>query len=127
MISNPATFFVNSNDDQSFTYEGGSKLFQWSPYDSGLSSTMESNVIFFANDEDHARDVLRRMFEFWIDCNERYVGDKAHKNDRHGLAKNAQDEIKVLRRYLASTESMVINEAPTNQFYKAGWSGPNLE
>ena len=72
MISNPVTFFINDEETRSFTYEGGSRLFHWSPYESGLSESMESNVVFFANGEDHARDVLRRMFGFWVERNDLY-------------------------------------------------------
>lgn len=122
IVSNPATFFINGQDARSFTYEGGAMLFHWSPYASGLSTSMESNVIFFANDVDHARDVLRRLFEFWIKCNTKYVKYKHNQNDRHGLAANAESEIKVLNHYLANMGQMVISEVPTNQFYKVSWA-----
>lgn len=113
MISNPARFFINGNNDRQFTYEGGSTLFHWSPNLSGLSSSMESNVIFFANDEDHARDVLRRLFEFWIEHNELYVKSILPERDRYS---SRNGEIRVLRDYLN------IERAPTNQFYQVGWA-----
>jgi hypothetical protein len=120
-ISNPARFFVNGSDDREFTYEGGSTLFHWSPYDSGLSNSMESNVVFFADSEDHARDVLRRLFEFWIDCNERYVKSKKAE-DRHGFVSRNTAEIETLRYYLEQIDQMKITEAPTDQFFKVGWA-----
>jgi len=123
MISNPATFFTNGSDQRQFTYEGGAKPFHWSPYNSGLSKSMECNVVFFANDIDHARDVLRRLFEFWIECNESYLKSKRDsKRDDHGLINSRRMEITTLRHYLAHFDDMTISEAPTNQFYKVGWA-----
>lgn len=122
MISNPATFFISGSEYRSFTYEGGAKLFHWSPYESGLSTSMESNVMFFANNVDHARDILRRMFQFWIACNEMYIANKTKDDDRHGLTSNAAKEVKVLRRYLESMDKMKFSEAPTNQFFKVSWA-----
>lgn len=122
MISNPATFFINESKAKSFTYEGGTTLFNWSPYDSKLSTSMESNVIFFANDITHAHDVLLRLFEFWISCNEQYVKHKRKSGDEHGLVEHREAEIRVLRRYVENIESMTIRQAPTNQFYEVGWA-----
>lgn len=122
MISNPARFFVNGSDEREFTYEGGTKLFHWSPYESGLSKSMESNVIFFANDVDHARNVLSRLFKFWLECNEEYVRSKDTKNDYHGLAASRQTESETLCYFIENLEKMTISEAPTNQFYKVGWA-----
>jgi len=117
MICNPARFFINSSEDRRFTYEGGSRLFHWSPNDSGLSETMESNVIFFADDESHARDVLRRLFEFWIECNDLYK-----KSQQDGLDARTSEESATLRYYLKNMGSMQVTLAPTNQFYQVTWA-----
>lgn len=130
MISNPATFFISGNDYKSFTYEGGAKLFHWSPYTSGLSTSMESNVMFFANDVGHARDVLRRLLEFWIMCNDLYVvsqqaTEKKRRvavNDYHGFVSAKEAETRVLRRYLTVLDVMKFDEVPTNQFFKVSWA-----
>lgn len=130
MISNPATFFIDNSNEREFTYEGGTKLFNWSPYDSGLSKSMESNVVFFANDVDHARDILRRLFQFWVECNDLYLqsqlkSDKRKRvavNDYHGLSAARAAETKTLKYYLSRIDQMVFTEAPTNQFYKVGWA-----
>jgi hypothetical protein len=114
MIGNPARFFINGSETRSFTYEGGSTLFHWSPYESGLSTSMESNVVFFANSEDHARDVLRRLFEFWVECNETYIKTT---EDRFNSA-----ETEALRHYLTIMDQMKISPAPVNQFYEVGWA-----
>lgn len=130
MISNPATFFTSGSDCKSFTYEGGAKLFHWSPYTSGLSTSMESNVMFFANDIDHARDVLRRLLEFWIACNDLYVAsqrvvEKKRRiavNDYHGFIATKTAETNVLKRYLTVLDKMKFTEVPTNQFFKVSWA-----
>lgn len=121
-VGNPARFFISGSDEREFIYEGGSTLFAWSPYDSRLSTSMESNVVFFANDETHARDVLRRLFEFWIECNDLFLKSKHSKDDRHGLSDRRACENRVLRRYLEMMEKMKITPAPTNQFYQVSWA-----
>lgn len=122
MISNPARFFISGSDEREFTYEGGTKLFHWSPYESGMSRSMESNVIFFANDIDHARDVLLRLFQFWLNCNDEYIRNKQREDDRHGLAANRETESETLRYFIQNLEKMAISAAPTNQFFKVGWA-----
>ena len=123
MISNPARFFINGSEDRQFTHEGGAKLFHWSPYESDLSNSMESNVVFFADSMDHARDVLRRMFEFWIECDELYLASKKNERyDHHGFMDARRTEITTLRFFLKNLSKMSITEAPTNQFYKVGWA-----
>lgn len=122
MISNPVTFFINDNETRSFTCEGSSRLFHWSPYESGLSKSMECNVIFFANDEDHARDVLRRMFEFWIECNDLYRESTRDDNHSVNLA-----ETRRLKSFLRKIDKMQILPAPMDQFFEVGWaSNDNL-
>lgn len=130
MISNPATFFIDGSNRREFTYEGGKRLFNWSPYGSGLSKSMESNVVFFANDVDHARDILRRLFEFWVECNDLYIqsqqkSDKRKRiavSDYHGLSAARAAETGALRHYLSKMDQMVFTEVPTNQFFKVGWA-----
>lgn len=130
MVSNPATFFINGSQTRKFTYEGGNTLYHWSPHDSGLSTSMESNVMFFADSVDHARDVLRRLFEFWIECNEQYIKsqqeyDKRNRvavNDYHGLSSARAAEVRTLGRYLSVMDRMKLTPVPTNQFYKVSWA-----
>lgn len=108
MISNPCTWFINGNETESFTYEGGTKLYHFSPYDNGLSSTMECNIIFLANDEKHALDVLKRMLEFRIARLTKESG---------GNPGDANEYLKALK-----DGRVKIYEAPSNQFYKVGWA-----
>lgn len=110
-ISNPASFFVNGHQTEKFEYEGGSTLYHFSPYDSGLSSTLEMNIMFGANGPQHAISVVQRMLEFCLDCIEKYPegsGNPSHERSCLHL--------------LDSKDSWVIVKAPTNQVYKIGWA-----
>lgn len=126
-ISNPVCLFAgggNEEDEREFTYEGGSTLFHFSPHDNGLSGTMENNLVFFANDDAHARDVLRRMFEFVIECcrkqSEYYLGRKhRHDEEFHGRTRATANKFKL---YLSEIDTIKIPMAPTNQFYIVGWA-----
>ena len=126
MISNPIKHFVTGSTEKTFTYEGGSKLFHFSPYDNNLSKYLGCNVIFFADSEEHGLDVLKRMFQFSIDCKAQYMqyqsGNKnAHWEEFSERAENAMAEFKS---YLdAINEGKVkLSIAPVNQFYKVGWA-----
>jgi len=111
MISNPCTWFINGGETESFTYEGGTKLYHFSPYDNGLSSIMECNIIFLANDEKHALDVLKRMLKFRLTINEKYKSS----NSRNSECANE---------YLKAIEGgrAKVSLAPVNQFYQVGWA-----
>jgi len=122
MISNPVRFFINGSDTRSFTYEGGSRLFHWSPYENGLSKSMECNVIFFANDEDHARDVLRRMFEFWIECNDLYLKSKHGIDNYSNLSDHRVAETERLKSYLRNIDETKVQLAPVDQLFEVGWA-----
>ena len=63
-ICNPCTFFVNGNDQESFTYEGGKILYHFSPVRNNFQKHYGMNLVFFANDEKHAIDVIKRMLSF---------------------------------------------------------------
>jgi hypothetical protein len=120
MISNPATFFINGNDEREFTYEGGTTLYHWSPYDSGLSISHEANIIFFANDLAHARDVLRRLFEFWITCNKMLIDNDRNQAFSSNAAIKSQNRL--LDNYKSCIQEMEITLAPTNQIFMVGWA-----
>ncbi len=72
MISNPCNWFINGNETDAFTYEGGDKLYHFSSVDSKISSYFSVNVVFFANSEEHALDVITRMFKLALDTHVRY-------------------------------------------------------
>lgn len=126
MISNPVTQYAGVGNRREFTYEGGTKLFHFSPHDNKLSETLENNVVFFANDEEHALDVLERMFTFMMEC---ALGEEeSYTNKRVAHAKEFQTSAG--RRYVKfegylkalKKGKLKVSEAPTNQFYKVGWA-----
>ena len=123
MISNPVKLFATgggSQDQKEFTYEGGTKLFHFSPHDNGLTNSMENNLVFFANDLDHAKDVLKRMVQFCVDCENEYDAySKKNNSYNHHIGTKERFE-----GYLKHIEEgkMVLTEAPTNQFYIVGWA-----
>ena len=122
MINNPVRFFINGSETRSFTYEGGSRLFHWSPYENGLSKSMECNIIFFANDENHAREVLRRMFEFWIECNNLYLESEHGTDNYSGLSDYRATETKRLKSYLRNIDKTKVQPAPVDQIFEVGWA-----
>ena len=124
MISNPATFFTTGSKQESFTYEGGSTLFHFSPHDNGLSRVMDNNIIFFANDKQHALDVLRRMFEFAIKCEYKRLGIKMQGDEAKYIAPATHDRANKWAAYLkALNENKVkVKRAPTNQPFIVGWA-----
>ncbi len=116
-LNNPAKFFVTGNDEESFTYEGGDTLWHFSPNQSGLSRTMEMNIIFFANEPKHALDVVRRMLEFAVRC-ENMKWDNIHKDleDRRGY------KVKKFQYLLDNQDKWIVTLAPLNQVFKTGWA-----
>lgn len=127
MISNPATFFVNGSKTKSFTHEGGSRLFHFSPYDNKLSTTLENNLVFFANDEEHAADIFRRLIKFAIECGEKYI--KSKEQGKKGIHDDdfVERAYKQNKRFIDYLEALAkgkikFTEAPTNQFYEVGWA-----
>lgn len=117
MISNPCSWFAtggNSEDIVEFIYEGGTYLYHFSPHDNGLSGTMETNIVFFANDEEHARDVFRRMLLCRLDCEEKFLKAEGSSHHRYGVSK--------AEGYLACIDDIKFTLAPVNQFYVVGWA-----
>ena len=126
MISNPCQWFINGSNRKEFTYEGGTTLYHFSPNDNNLSRTMECNVVFFANDEKHALDVLKRMMTFRIKCANEYIEANKDSGSYH-----SQDFIRRTNDYNSETSALIraiedgkvqLSIAPVNQFYKAGWA-----
>jgi len=128
MINNPCRWWLSNSRIESFTYEGGRFLYHFSPHDNGLSTSMDTNVVFFANNDNHALDVLRRMLEFRLS-----VIKERLKYDKSKTYKDAVDEMLIERheycesrtfKYLqAVVEGKVkLTLAPGNQFFKVGWA-----
>lgn len=125
-ISNPCQWFATGgsyDDIKAFTYEGGKYLYHFSPHDSGISGFdhyMACNVIFFANDEAHAKNILERMFKFHQSCNEDYMKYKGYKHDEILDRRNSNDNY--VRIILNEKDKWKVSLAPTNQFFVVGWA-----
>jgi len=126
MISNPCRFYISNNEEKPFIYEGGKHLFHFSPYDNNLSNTLEMNLVFFANSEKHGLNILKRMFEFMIDCKIEYLKNNnesksVHASEFERRAKN--DRNRAVEIIKAIDSGMVkLEKAPINQFFKVGWA-----
>jgi hypothetical protein len=124
MISNPVSLFSGGGshkDIKEFIYEGGSKLYHFSPHDNNLSNTFENNLVFFADNEIHAKDVLKRMFKFAIECNNTQI--EYHKTQYHQDYFDWRgDTTKRFQGYLDNLDKIKVPEAPINQFYIVGWA-----
>lgn len=127
-LSNPCNWFISGSEQKKFTYEGGTKLFHFSPNDNGLSRYMDCNVIFFANDEAHALDVLKRMFKFRIECAKEKIEHSLTKgaNNAHAqeFRENAMKSETQTTEYLNAIENgkVKVTLAPMNQLYQADWA-----
>lgn len=134
-ISNPCCWFATGGgfDDQVwFTYEGGKHLYHFcsggnrSSINTGWTpGYMGVNIVFFANDEEHARSVLKRMLEFRMKAAEQYrhAGDKrlGQANIEQFLESN--DRVyKTCGEWLARIDEAIFTLAPTNQLYTVGWA-----
>ena len=109
---NPVTYFINGNDTESFTYEGGSILY--SVYYHPIC------ILLFADSIDHAKNVVKRMLEFKRDCaskslevqfNKPILYKEAYTHDFN----NAESMIKKIDKF-------EIKEALKNQVYKTAWA-----
>lgn len=106
MISNPVSF---PHHKLFFTYEGGLIAYHFSAHDSKIpryEHYMGINLLFFANDPEHAKDVLERMLK-WSIKYRKYNSISSYHEAQHIL--NYKDQ-------------WVIVEAPMYQFYEVGWA-----
>ena len=109
MISNPATFY-DGEDYRSFTYEHGNKVFHFSPRDNALTSSMENNIILFANNEEHATKILIDLCKFVIKTTK---GQKMKEHTKENF-----------EAYLAALELGLAKpvEITPNQVFVVGWA-----
>lgn len=85
---------------------------------------MAVSVVFFANDEAHARDVFRRMLEFRLD-HARKQG--VYYNEVSGVhhdkySSREKKTMEMVEDWLSRIDEAVFTEAPTNQFFTVGWA-----
>ena len=126
-VSNAAKWFVSGSEEKEFTYEGGNEVYNFCPNDYGLESSMCNNIIFFANDDAHAVDILKRLFKFAIECRKKYLLSRASvkENDTSVYLKKLNDNsIKKLNRYLKCVKSRDFkpSKVEKNFISKVGWA-----
>lgn len=122
MITNPVKIFRTGGDSKDqvfFTYAGGSKLFHFCPYDNGLSTTLEENLVFFADSEEQAMNTLIEMFNFCKEALEHRLSIGYFY-----LELQYKEKLKRVNFYLdaISQNKVKLTEAPMNQFYQVGWA-----
>lgn len=122
MIANPANYFINGDETKEFTYQGGTKPYHFSPYDSGLSRSMEMSIMLFADSPAHAKEILTDLLYFKIDCMMEYIENKITSPlSSSGFSK--EDKIVRCRELLKHKDQWKFTQAPTNQVYKISWAG----
>ena len=119
MISNPAKFFINGNNQEKFTYEpDATLLWHFSPNQSGLSNSMEMNIIFFANNATDAIDIVEQMLKFAIKCE-----TKKYINIDNLILNKRKNRVENFRKLLNNKKKWIVTLAPMDQIYKVGWAG----
>lgn len=108
-LSNPCNWSKNERHAE-FVYEGGSHLFHFCASSCIKIKEFECyipiNTLFFANDEFHAADILKRMLYFRLTCKQQ----------------NNYSNPEYVQLILDNEKSWEFNLVPKNQFYKVGWA-----
>jgi len=122
MISNPCRWFKNGSETVEFTYEGGEYLYHFSSKGSEISHYYDVNIVFFADSEDHAISIIKRMFELALKTHIEY--DKQDNRYHEELTTRNTCTIKEIERYLEdlSLGKIKVSLAPKNQVFKVGWA-----
>lgn len=124
-ISNPVQIFINGSEREYFTYEGGSTLYHFSPNDCYLSTGMDFNIMFPANSEEHALDVLKRLFDFLVEKQSQYLRYRTSRNMTDAeLDDYADYDLKRFKKYQQGLKDgkVKVSLAPTNQVFVVGWA-----
>ena len=111
MIQNVAQRNTSVEENRYFQYEGGSVLFHFDANSCGLTDPNyhATTVVFFANDEAHALDVLKRFFKWFLN-NE--LGE-----DRCGYRPS------FIKKYLENFDKVKVEPLPNNIFMNVDWAG----
>lgn len=136
MICNPCKWYSgggSSDNVVEFTYgpddkpECGKYLWHFSPNLNNLSTSMENNIVWFADDVHSAMKILREMFEFRLECARKqsdYYRRKSANPHAEEFYDNQKYVIDMFEGYLKAIDKkkLIITLAPTNQFFKVGWA-----
>ncbi len=124
MITNPAQYFINGSTVKKFTYDEGTMPFNFQPKDCGLTSSRESNVLIFANNIRHAKEIIEKLFIFKREC---LIKNRLSKLDREiADIEYYDDKLKTelikIDDILNNKDKWVINHCPKNQPYLISWA-----
>ena len=119
MISNPAKFFVTGNDEETFTYEGGKNLWHFSPKMSGLSSSMEMNIILFADNHKHALQIIEDMLIFGLSCHIKYLQSQGLLEEQ---TRRGQYKKNYYKKLLEAKDKWIVIPVKKNQVFKVSWA-----
>ena len=100
--------------DIRFTHEGGSNLYHFCANECGLTEKHynPTNVVFFANSEEHALEILKRFFTEYL---------KYYEENTYSLY---TDHIRALiQHYLENFDKVRVTLAPKNGFMNVAWAG----
>lgn len=135
MISNPCKWFGaggNYDDQEAFTYEGGARLYHFDcsgPRDKVRTGWTDNwipvNVVFFANSEEHARDVFKRMLKFRIETlikHSKRITDNPSRANAVRYLRDTDSWYHRCRQWLRDIDDAIFTLAPMDQFYEVGWA-----
>ena len=109
-IANNANIWINGSDQLYFTYEGGTTLYHFCPSNCGIfTGIVVCNIIFFADNEEHALDVIKRMLTF--------MQSQTYDGYRSDYVKKRIQEI------FDQWDKVTVSLAPTNQVFQVSWAG----
>jgi hypothetical protein len=121
--------FVTGSDVVAFRHAGGTKLYHFCPYDNGLSDHMDHTICFFANDDNHALDVLEQFYAFLVDAEERYRTYRKNQShvDEDLLSSHAYRYNKN-KKYLNAIREGKVNPkmVPTDFVFSVEWADGQL-
>ncbi len=132
-IVNPTRYFVTGSNENEFTYTPGNKIFH---INAGCDGYQCFNALVFANDLNHAKEILIQLCEFRIECGKKlhayynkeidFYEDLSSRNAYNcGKAQavlDAAHSTDFKSKFKQNTLYLTIQEAPLNQFYKVSWA-----
>lgn len=126
MISNPITGITYDEDGRptyvEYTHQKAfsKKAFNFQPADCGLSVTREANLLFFALNEKHALERLKRMLEWYLKNNQ----PEPNSSINHEYSEYWRiNRVKKVQHWLDNWHKVKVVEVPLDQFFKVGWAG----
>ena len=94
------------------------KAWNFQPYDSNLSKTMESNLLFFAPDKVSALHRLNNMLQWYVKNNPDDPNESFNTAMRTSQWKREKVQL-----WLDNWEKVKVVEVPMTQFFIVGWAG----